>query len=153
MNSTQFLFSIGMFSPFEQSGVYLCRVWAVTLLVFWLDSVFCLIPRKLSGIFPACLDCCVKVKWSSSDLAGGECVCIWWGCSKAKCQKNLNAFAIKSFNNFHVHQYQAQIEIWPSPYFKLTFTWIHYNLTFPCPSPELHLTIISPSPVPNLTLT
>ena len=38
-------------------------------------------------------------------------------------------------NKFHVHQSQAQIEIWHSPYIPLTFTWTSpdYHLTFPFP--------------------
>ena len=55
-------------------------------------------------------------------------------------------------NKLHDHQCQAQIEIWPSPDFQLTFTWPPYHhLTFPRPlpnlirrfytSPEIHLTL------------
>ena len=45
-------------------------------------------------------------------------------------------------NKFHIHQCQAQIEIWRSPDIPLTFTWT---------SPD-HLTIIWPSPDPYKTI-
>ena len=57
-----------------------------------------------------------------------------------------------NLDKFHVHQCQAQIEIWRSPVIHLTFTWhlpdTHLNLTWP---PDHHLTFPWPLRDPYLT--
>ena len=65
----------------------------------------------------------------------------------------ITMMAIKiNDDKFHVHQCQAQIEIWRSPDIHLTFTWhspdTHLNLTWP---PDHHLTFPWPLQYPYLT--
>ena len=124
-------YSAGVFNLIlsEQSGVYLCWVWAVTLLVFWLHSVLCLIPWKLSGIFPVCLGRCgagywaMDWKWPHVSSAMLHTPDQSWKTyskmflsnligvfahdevrPKQNVKINLNAFAIKSFNRNTVDQ-------------------------------------------------
>ena len=56
---------------------------------------------------------------------------------------DLRKSAVLELDKFHVHQCQAQIEIWRSPDIHLTLTWTSSD----------HLTIIWPSPDPYKTLT
>ena len=60
-----------------------------------------------------------------------------------KSDRSVKKRGKKYQDKFHVHQSQAQIEIWHSPDVHLTFTWR---------SPD-HLTIIWPSPDPHQILT
>ena len=72
-----------------------------------------------------------------------------WGILAPRCTLDTDWYTDKTvkqmlkLNKFHVHQCQAQIEIWRSPDIHLTLTWT---------SPD-HLSIIWPSPDPYKTLT
>ena len=84
----------------------------------------------------------------------------WWTGREIETFCNFLAIKILIYrigtreDKFHVHQCQAQIEIWRSPDIHLIFTWhspdIHLTLTWTSPD---HLTIIWPSPDPYKTLT
>ena len=74
-------------------------------------------------------------------------------CQKSEASETPDILFISKQNKFHIHQCQAQIEIWHSPDVHLTFTWrspdVHLTFTWP---PD-HLIIIWPSPDPHQTLT